>query len=805
MSEYLIFPREGLARHPSFEVRIGNIIVAVNEYVARRAQHCRLVQNERGSRTAGAHQRPNPISIINVKVSLFGCLSVNHADTTERILMKFERFCDVTLYCSPSFATQVSDKDTVDPTHIRGVSLRAHRCYNEMQPEPTAQRVLQSTEELEIINLGHPSYDHPLWKYKVYNEGFTTSFPRWEDGFEYLSLRSLNYVRVVLAACSELLGALLGAHEAQGEPVLVIDGAEPRHLRALLHYMYTGEMNVHHSQLASLLKTAEELRIKGLTDIRWNNKDEPPDCDSDVVTAVATHMKRTDSKTPEKHTEQKHAESKHAEPRQMSPKHSPKHILPDQTDAGCARAENEVVETEVKEKFNVNGGPPPLIKLPTKDKPSPAKRDRSDSDSPSPKRQRLQSGTEHTDDESASHSIPEKDSEWQHGNLDISAERVVNWGGTDNWSRDASDDEWADAPADIGSFLHTRLRVDGDNSADEESNDSAGGALSVASAAASSSASIDRDLSKIDLPSVSSKRTVGIPYEKNHSNEINIVMCICIVTIGPKSGPADPRFSDVVKLNDYLQHGRRPQFWEEHYVKRVMEAVRMKELEMKQAAEILGVSYGTLYGRYRDVFGCINRPYRGSVLPSQREEAVNPSLDTTRPAMRTARDFWQAKGPSEVLERLQRGDISVEAASLALGVGVSNLAAYMAADFHTEKDFDPIPIEVDPSLKVRRTYGSNVPAQTKPMKKPSPAVDKSVPKKIMIGSLTDEDPIPATVIATSEANTLPANSTSGKWPTIRVASLDTLRAEPASPSALMRTRPDLTIVAAKRDKRDGDA
>lgn len=52
--------------------------------------------------------------------------------------------------------------------------------------------------------------------------------------------------RVVLAACSELLGSLLGAHEAQGEPVLVIDGAEPKHLKALLDYMYTGEMNVHH-------------------------------------------------------------------------------------------------------------------------------------------------------------------------------------------------------------------------------------------------------------------------------------------------------------------------------------------------------------------------------------------------------------------------------------------------------------------------------------------------------------------------------------------------------------------------------
>lgn len=44
----------------------------------------------------------------------------------------------------------------------------------------------------------------------------------------------------------------------------------------------------------------------------------------------------------------------------------------------------------------------------------------------------------------------------------------------------------------------------------------------------------------------------------------------------------------------------------------------------------------------------------------------------------TARDFWQAKGPSEILDRLQRGDLSIEAAALALGVNPANLAAYVA-------------------------------------------------------------------------------------------------------------------------------
>ncbi|KAL4714816.1 hypothetical protein ACJJTC_002675, partial [Scirpophaga incertulas] len=285
-------------------------------------------------------------------------------------LLEKERFCDVTLYCSPSFATQVPDKDTVDAHHIRGVSLRAHR--------------------------------------------------------------------VVLAACSELLAALLAAHDAQGEPVLVIDGAEPKHLKALLDYMYTGEMNVHHSQLASLLKTAEELRIKGLTDIRWSNKDEPPDCDTEVVTAVTANEKKQEPKQPEKQAEPKetppklsspkHSSPKLASPKQDSPKsQSPKHVTQDPLVDRPIKSEIDAVEHNIKERFSINGGPPPLIKLNTKEKISPPKRERSDSDTPSPKRVRYTSATEHTDDESAQQSIPERDSEWQHGNMDITAERVVGW------------------------------------------------------------------------------------------------------------------------------------------------------------------------------------------------------------------------------------------------------------------------------------------------------------------------------------------------------------------------------------------
>lgn len=69
-------------------------------------------------------------------------------------------------------------------------------------------------------------------------------------------------------------------------------------------------------------------------------------------------------------------------------------------------------------------------------------------------------------------------------------------------------------------------------------------------------------------------------------------------------------WSDVVKMSDYLTSGRRPQFWEEAFTRRVLDAIKNKSLEMKKAAKVLGVSYGTLYGRYREVYGCLKHPYR---------------------------------------------------------------------------------------------------------------------------------------------------------------------------------------------------
>ncbi|XP_013105210.2 broad-complex core protein isoforms 1/2/3/4/5 [Stomoxys calcitrans] len=91
-------------------------------------------------------------------------------------------------------------------------------------------------------------------------------------------------------------------------------------------------------------------------------------------------------------------------------------------------------------------------------------------------------------------------------------------------------------------------------------------------------------------------------------------------------------WQDVIKMDDYLAKGRRPQFWEEPFTRRVLDAIKNKRLEMKKAARILGVSYGTLYGRYREVYGCLKHPYSTSMRPYQSSGPMQHRFDIVWPS-----------------------------------------------------------------------------------------------------------------------------------------------------------------------------
>ncbi|CAL4134729.1 unnamed protein product [Meganyctiphanes norvegica] len=69
--------------------------------------------------------------------------------------------------------------------------------------------------------------------------------------------------KLVMSTCSEYFSDIFEKTSCKS-PVIVLKDVSSHDIEALLDYMYLGEVNVSQNKLASLLKTAESLRIKGL-------------------------------------------------------------------------------------------------------------------------------------------------------------------------------------------------------------------------------------------------------------------------------------------------------------------------------------------------------------------------------------------------------------------------------------------------------------------------------------------------------------------------------------------------------------
>ncbi|XP_072943176.1 uncharacterized protein [Epargyreus clarus] len=70
--------------------------------------------------------------------------------------------------------------------------------------------------------------------------------------------------------------------------------------------------------------------------------------------------------------------------------------------------------------------------------------------------------------------------------------------------------------------------------------------------------------------------------------------------------PLDLDFSDVVQWSFYPNHGTNLMYWQENYVKKVLAAVRFGKINLKQAADILGVAIRTAATRYRLEYGLVH-------------------------------------------------------------------------------------------------------------------------------------------------------------------------------------------------------
>ena len=77
---------------------------------------------------------------------------------------------------------------------------------------------------------------------------------------------SVKAHKMVLAACSPFFQSLFMSNPCK-HPIVILKDVRFIDLKALIDFMYRGEVNVSEDQLAQFLKTAETLKVKGLVEV----------------------------------------------------------------------------------------------------------------------------------------------------------------------------------------------------------------------------------------------------------------------------------------------------------------------------------------------------------------------------------------------------------------------------------------------------------------------------------------------------------------------------------------------------------
>ncbi|XP_065203633.1 broad-complex core protein isoforms 1/2/3/4/5-like isoform X4 [Planococcus citri] len=111
---------------------------------------------------------------------------------------------------------------------------------------------------------------HFCLRWNNYQNSITTAFENLRDDEDFIDVtlacdgKTLKAHRVVLSACSPYFRELLKSTPCK-HPVIVLQDVVFDDLHALVEFIYHGEVNVHQRNLTSFLKTAEVLKVSGLT------------------------------------------------------------------------------------------------------------------------------------------------------------------------------------------------------------------------------------------------------------------------------------------------------------------------------------------------------------------------------------------------------------------------------------------------------------------------------------------------------------------------------------------------------------
>ncbi|XP_055301355.1 protein tramtrack, beta isoform isoform X2 [Sitodiplosis mosellana] len=452
------------------------------------------------------------------------------------------------------------------------------------------------------------------WKY--HHSNLQTMFSQLLDREAFCDVtlacegQTLRAHRVVLCACSTFFDSILTNRYTDKDPIVIMKDCKFEDIRCLIEFMYKGEINVEHEQLASLLRTAEELRIKGLAEVSWTDENGDSRRSKNKTHNIRNlmHLNETAVTTAKPLQQPKrHSFSNQNSNHQMNSGE----MDPLAESSGKGSDEPVQMTKSVANQFLLPVNSPQRSVEETM---------------PTVKKKR---GRPPLDDDFDSYSTPKiTHVESTANSFDVHADHNAMY-----------DENSHESPSAI---LEQSMEVSMTCDNDEPT-----------------LMPIQPKIERPDTPA-SVKNDYYDENDYNPSSPMDESSdghgLSAQVMLTPQE---EEEWRDVIKMNDYLAKGRRPQFWEETFTKRVMEAIKSKELEMKKAAQLLGVSYGTLYGRYRETYGCLKHPYRGPFMVSR------------------LREFLMDHGHEDLIGRLQRGEITLPRAAELMNTSLTNLSGLL--------------------------------------------------------------------------------------------------------------------------------
>ncbi|XP_037973541.1 broad-complex core protein isoforms 1/2/3/4/5 isoform X2 [Plutella xylostella] len=118
-------------------------------------------------------------------------------------------------------------------------------------------------------------------RWNNFQANITSQFEALRDDEDFVDVtlacegHRLEAHKVVLSACSPYFKELFKNNPCP-HPIIFMRDCEVSHVRALLQFMYVGQVNIAQAQLSAFLRTADALQIRGLTDCSQHNDAKKP-------------------------------------------------------------------------------------------------------------------------------------------------------------------------------------------------------------------------------------------------------------------------------------------------------------------------------------------------------------------------------------------------------------------------------------------------------------------------------------------------------------------------------------------------